>query len=106
MIRLTVLYNLPEDADEQSYLDWRLTEHQETNKSMPGILRTDFARITDSWTGTPDSAGPEYRFMTTVDWPDRKSFEESFYEEQSQADLKENLKRLGDYAFLVSEILV
>lgn len=103
MIRLTVLYNLAKGADEKSYLDWRLTEHQDSNKAMPGIIQTDFGLITESW---PDNNAAKYRFMTTMDWPDRKSFEAGFYEEQVQVDLKENLKRLGEYTFMVSEIIV
>jgi hypothetical protein len=40
MIRLTVLYNLPDGADEEQFLSWRLTDHQQTNESMPGIWCT------------------------------------------------------------------
>ena len=103
MIRLTVLYNLPEDADEAAFLEWRLSEHQGTVESMPGVVRTDFARITERW---PEGAMPAYRFQTTADWLNRESFESGFYDDAVQSDLRENLKRLGDYAFMVSEILV
>jgi hypothetical protein len=102
MIRLTVLYNLPDGDSEESFLEWRLTEHQENNKAMPGVVRTDFACITDIW---PPGAMPDYRFQTIVEWPDRKSFEEGFYSKGVQDSLGENLKRLGKYAFHVSEIL-
>ncbi|MFK8014079.1 MAG: hypothetical protein AB8G17_01395 [Gammaproteobacteria bacterium] len=103
MIRLTVLYNLPDGQSEASFLAWRLSEHQHNNESMPGVQRTDFARITKVW---PDSGQPEYRFQTTVEWPNRESFETGFYDEAVQAKLRENLKRLGDYTFMVSEVLV
>jgi hypothetical protein len=103
VIRLTVLYNLPEDQSEESFLEWRLSEHQQQNESMPGVVRTDFARITDCW---PKGSMPEFRFQTTVDWPDRNSFEEGFNNEAVQASLRENLKRLGDHSFMISEILV
>ncbi len=103
MIRLTVLYNLPEDTVEAEFLEWRLSEHQDAVESMPGVVRTDFARITERW---PDGAMPEYRFQTTADWLNRESFESGFYDDAVQSDLRENLKRLGDYAFMVSEILV
>ena len=103
MIRLTVLYNLPAGADEEEFLNWRLTTHQENNQSMPGVLRTDFARITDCW---PDSSIPGYRFQTIVEWPDRDAFEAGFYDGEVQAELAENLKRLGDYTFVVSEVLI
>ena len=102
MIRLTVLYNLPEDADEEKFIAWRLTEHQASNESIEGVEKTDFARITESW---PDGALPDYRFHTTLEWPDRASFERGFHDPTVQADLKENLKKLGDYSFFVSEVL-
>ena len=103
MIRLTVLYNLPEGADEEEFLNWRLTNHQQTNESMPGVVRTDFARITDCW---PNGSMPDYRFQTTVEWPDRETFDASFYDEDVQAKLSENLKRVGKYSFFVSNVLI
>lgn len=103
MIRLTVLYSLPEDTVEEDFLAWRLSEHQATNESMPGVVRTDFARIIECW---PDGSLPSYRFQTTIDWPDRESFEAGFRNEAVQAKLHENLKKLGDYSFTVSEILI
>lgn len=103
MIRLTVLYNLPDGADEAEFLSWRLTDHQQTNESMPGVGRTDFARITDCW---PIGSMPGYRFQTTLEWPDRETFEISFYDETVQAKLKENLRRVGDYSFFVSDVLI
>lgn len=102
MIRLTVLYNLPEGETEESFLEWRLSEHQKNNESMPGVVRTDFARITDQW---PTGAMPGYRFQTLVEWADRETFTEGFYREDVQAALTENLKKLGEYSFLVSEVL-
>lgn len=103
MIRLTVLYNLADDQDEDEFLKWRLTEHQESNASMPGVLHTDFARIDEAW---PPGAERPYRFMTTVEWPDRATFEKAFYDPEEQAALKENLKKLKDPVFLISEILI
>jgi len=103
MIRLTVLYNLPDGADQEKFLSWRLTDHQQTNESMAGVVRTDFARITDCW---PEGSMPGYRFQTTIEWPDRESFEASFYDEAVQAKLKENLKRIGDHSFFVSDVLI
>jgi hypothetical protein len=103
MIRLTVLYNLPPDADEATFLAWRLGEHQASNLSMPGVVQGDFARIAAGW---PEDATPPYRFMTTVDWPDWESFHAGFYASQAQAKLKEDVKKIRDALFLVSEILV
>lgn len=49
---------------------------------------------------------PPYRFQTTVDWPDRESFERGFYADAVQSSLQENLEKLGDYTFMISEILI
>lgn len=103
MIRLTVLYNLPPGTDEDEFLHWRMTEHQENNASMPGVIRTDFCRIDDAW---PDSAKSPYRFMTIVEWADKESFEKGFYDEQVQAGLRENVKKIDDQIFLISEVLI
>lgn len=103
MIRLTVLYNLPEGASEEDFLDWRLSEHQESNESMSGVIRTDFAQITENW---PEDSLPAFRFQTTADWSDRESFEAGFRNAEAQARLQENLKKLGEFTFFVSEILI
>ena len=102
MIRLTVLYNLAADTDEEEFLAWRLGEHQEYNSSMPGVVRTDFGRVYNAW---PEGKEPRYRFMTTADFPDRQSFEKAFYDEEIQTKLKADSEGLGDYLFLISEIL-
>ncbi len=102
MIRLTVLYNLPPGTDEAEFLRWRLTDHQAANAATPGILRTDFARIETAW---PEDVKSPYRFMTIVDWPDRDSFERAFYAPEMQASLQENLKKIADPVFLISEVL-
>ena len=102
MIRLTVLYNLPDGADEAEFLKWRLNDHQRTNEAMPGVVRTDFARITDCW---PAESMPPYRFQTTVEWPDRPAYEAGFLDAAVQKKLQENLQRLGRYCFFVSELL-
>ena len=102
MIRLTVLYNLKPYVDEEEFLQWRLGEHQKSNASMRGVIRTDFGRVDDAW---PTSASSPHRFMTTVDWPDRESFEDGFYDEEVQAGLEKNLEMLSDPVFMISEIL-
>ena len=106
MVRLTVLYNLPEGSDEAAFLEWRLGEHQEENASMEGVIQTDFARVDEEWTPEKWHAKPRYRFMTTAVWSDRASFEKAFYDIKEQATLLENLKKLADPIFLVSEILI
>jgi hypothetical protein len=102
MIRLTVLYNLPQDQDEDEFLKWRLGEHQSANMSMEGVVASEFHKILSDATG----AAPAYRFLTTVDWPDRESFENGFYDPQVQAGLKENMQKISDPVFLVSECLI
>lgn len=99
MIRLTVLYNLPPGQDEERFLEWRLGEHQSANMSIEGVVASQFHRVLQD-------GEPVYRFMTTVDWPDRESFERGFYDPQVQANLEENLKKISDPLFLVSECLV
>lgn len=103
MIRLTVLYNLNPFVDEEEFLEWRLTDHQEENMAASGVFRSDFARIDQAW---PEGVAPPYRFMTTADWPDMESFRRDFFDAEAQKRLQENLKMLKDPMFLISEILV
>jgi hypothetical protein len=103
MIRLTVLYNLSIDTNEDEFLNWRLTEHQTSNLAIEGVVRTDFARIEAAW---PLDTKPTFRFMTTLDWLDRESFQKGFYATEVQASMKHNLEMLNNPIFLISEILV
>jgi len=107
MIRLIVLYNLPPGADEAEFLRWRLTDHQESNASMPGVLRTDFSRVYESWGQKigRETAPTPFRFMTIADWPDKESFEKTFYSPDYQADLMENLKIIANPVFMIAEVL-
>ena len=102
MIRLTVLYNLPPDQDEDEFLRWRLGEHQSANMSIEGVVASQFHKVL----GDAAGAAPAYRFLTTLDWPDRESFEKGFYDPQVQAELEENLQKISDPLFIVSECLV
>jgi hypothetical protein len=102
MIRLTVLYNLPPDQDEDEFLKWRLGEHQSANMSIEGVVASEVHKVLDGAAG----AAPAYRFLTTLDWPDRESFERGFYEPLVQAELEENLQKISDPLFIVSECLV
>lgn len=102
MIRLTVLYNLSAGSDEDGYVTWRLSAHAGYIRAMPGVVSTSFGRIVEQWS---NGAGSDYRFQSTVDWPDRASFERAFFNDQAQADLKRNLEKLGDYRFIVTELL-
>jgi hypothetical protein len=102
MIRLTVLYNLPAGADEKAYVAWRLSAHADYISRMPGVLRSSFGRVQDQWS---NHAAPDFAFHSTVEWPDRPTFERAFYDSRAQADLTRNLGKLGDYRFIVTEIL-
>ena len=103
MIRLTVLYNLSAQTNEQEFLKWRLTQHQSSNLAIGGVVRADFARIDSAW---PSDVKPAYHFMTTLDWPDRESFLEGFYAPEVQSSLMRNLELLSNPIYLISEILV
>jgi hypothetical protein len=102
MIRLTVLYNLPPEQDEEEFLELRLGEHQSAKMAIEGVVAaSQFHRIL-----MDGDTQPAYSFMTTVDWPDRESFERGFYDARVQADLDENLRKISNPLFLVSECLV
>ena len=105
MIRMTLMYNLPDNADEAEFLRWRLGDHQEENAAMPGVIRTSFARITEQWTLENPHAPAPYRFMTVVEWADRETFEKSFYSE-SDEDWQASLAIMKDPMFLITEVLV
>jgi hypothetical protein len=102
MIRLTVLYNLAPGTDEVTYVAWRLSAHAEYIRKMPGVTAASFGRVLEEWSNGETAV---YRFQSTVEWPDRETFEKAFHSEQAQADLKRNLDKLGNYRFIVSELL-
>ena len=102
MIRLIVMYNLADGADEAEFLDWRLGSHQQSNAALRRMLHTDFGRVIRAW---PESAVPRFRFVTTVEWADMSAFEDAFYAPEIQSELLENIKRLGDFEYSICEIL-
>jgi len=102
MIRLVVMYNLPEGADESAFLEWRLNQHQYANAAISAVSRTDFARVIRAW---PDEVTPRFRFATILEWPDLEAFERAFYAPTLQAELRENIKRLGGYEYSICQIL-
>jgi hypothetical protein len=102
LIRLVVMYNLSDGADEGAFLDWRLKHHQNANAALPGVLRTDFARVVKAW---PDQAVPRFRFATILEWADMEAFQRAFYAPSVQAELRENIKRLGEHEYSICEIL-
>jgi len=101
MVKLTVLYNLPPDADHEAFVKWRTESHQQKLEKLPGLLETAFWVIQDS----PGGSAP-YRYMSELFFPDQETFEKAFYDPDFQAGLKEDLKRIINPLFLVSRQLL
>ena len=98
MVKLTVLYNLPDGADHESYLAWRTGEHQQANASAPHVLKTDFYVATSTQLGEP-----KYRYITEAYFETMADLNASFFSEASQSKLQEDVKRIKDPVFLISE---
>jgi hypothetical protein len=110
MVKLTVIYTLPEGADHEVFLKWRTTEHQKENMGIPGVIRSDFYAVQETYTHktdvSPDRLQAEplrYRYMTEAYWPDMESFTSAFFDSGYQKGLMDSLKRIADPLFLVSE---
>lgn len=101
MVKLTVIYNLPPGADHEEFLRWRTGPHQQANVRMPGLIKTDFYVVRDSRQGPAP-----YRYMTEAYFLNMETFEKAFYDPDYQARLHENLKRIADPLFLISEEVV
>jgi uncharacterized protein (TIGR02118 family) len=102
MIKLTVLYNLPPGADHEEFIKWRTTTHQESNMSIPGIIKSDFYVIKRAW--KMDEA--PYRYLTEAYFPDMETFEKAFFDPEYQSELAKSLERIVDPWFLISEEVV
>ena len=100
MTKLTVIYNLPPDADHEAFLRWRTTEHQAENMSLPGVIKSDFYAVKEAW---PDEGEPPYRYMTEAYFADMETFRSTFYDPDYQQKLAESLKLIADPIFLISE---
>ena len=98
MVKLTVLYNLPEGADHDAYIEWRTTTHQEANASIPGVLETDFYVAKDTVLGTP-----KYRYITEAYFATMADLENAVLTQEARARIGANLHRIADPVFLVSE---
>ncbi len=99
MVKLTVLYNLPPDADHEAFIRWRTTEHQKSNMSVPGVIKSDFYVVEDAF----QSETLPYRYVTEAYWPDMESFRSAFYDPEYQKALAVSLERIADPLFLISE---
>ena len=102
MIKLTVIYNLPPGADHEEFLEWRTTTHQQSNMSIPGVIKSDFYAIKSAWRRdeTP------YRYITEAYFPDMETFENSFFDPDYQAGLAKSLELIADPLFLISEEVI
>lgn len=98
MVKLTVLYNLPEGADHDAYMQWRTTTHQTANASAPGVLKTDFYVATETVLGAP-----KYRYITEAYFATMADLEAAVLTEEARARTQANLHRIADPVFLVSE---
>jgi len=102
MIKLTVMYNLPKGSDHDEFIRWRMTEHQDENMAVPGVLKSDFYVVREAW----KKIVLPYRYMTEVYWPDMETFKRAFFDPEYQKDLAESLGRITDPLFLISEELL
>ncbi|UCC85675.1 MAG: EthD domain-containing protein [Anaerolineales bacterium] len=99
MVKLTVMYNLPPDADHEEFIRWRTTQHQAENMAIPGIIKSDFYVVKEAW----QREGLPYQYMTEAYFPDMETFRNSFFDREYQAKLAESLKLIVDPLFLISE---
>jgi hypothetical protein len=99
MVKLTVMYNLPEGTDHEEFIRWRTTEHQANNMAIPGIIKSDFYVIEEAWR----REDLPYRYMTEAYFRDMETFRKSFFDPAYQAELAEALKKIVDPLFLISE---
>jgi len=102
VVKLTVIYNLPPGADHEEFMEWRTTTHQQSNMSIPGVIKSDFYVIKSAW--KLDQA--PYRYLTEAYFPDMETFESSFFDPDYQAALAKTLERLADPLFLISEEVI
>lgn len=118
MVKLTVMYTLPEGADHEAFLKWRTTEHQKENMGIPGVIKSDFFAVREIYTHktshTDTAQEPKskdrlekeplrYRYMTEAYWADMESFKSAFFDAGYQERLMESLKRIANPIFLVSD---
>ena len=98
MVKLTVMYNLPDGADHEVFMKWRTGPHQQNNAAVPGVVKTDFYVAKATQLGEP-----AYRYITEAYFKTMADLETSFFSEQAQAKLKDDIKRIKDPVFLISE---
>jgi hypothetical protein len=100
MVKLTILYNLHEGTDHEAFIKWRVTQGQKENAESPGVLKTDFYVAKETVMGIP-----KYRYITEAYFATIEDLQASFFNDEVQAKLKEDMKNLGDAVILISEEL-
>lgn len=98
MVKLTVIYNLHEGADNEAFIKWRVKEGQAENFALPQVLKTDFYVAKETVLGAP-----KYRYITEAYFATMKDLEDAFFKDHVQAKLKEDMKNLGEAIVLISE---
>jgi uncharacterized protein (TIGR02118 family) len=101
VVKLTVLYNLPEGADHDEFMRWRSTTHQQSNASMPGVVKADFYVASETPMGPP-----RYRYITEAYFETMADLERAFFSEEAQAKLRRDVRRIEEPVFLVSQEVV
>jgi len=96
--KLTVLYNLPESVGEQEFINWRRSEHEKENSSMPGVIKSDFF-IAEAGLDGP----PRYRFITEIYWDNIEKIKEVFFSQEEQEKLAKDPWGVTDRLFLISK---
>ncbi len=106
MIKVTVLYNLTPETDEDEFVQWRTTDHHQANVSQPGVIKSDFYRIVGTPLVGPDrpaSATAPFRFVTEAYWESIESFNEAWNDPKYQQRLAPAVAKITDATFLISE---
>ncbi len=106
MIKVTVLYNLPEGSDEEEFVRWRTTEHHRANVARPGVVRPDFYRVIGTpmvGSERPASEPAPFRFITESSWTSYDAFLSSWNDPEEQARLVPAVAKIADALFLVAE---
>jgi hypothetical protein len=101
MVKLTVIYNLPEGADHEAFIKWRVKEGQAENFAMTQVLKTDFYVAVETPLGAP-----KYRYITEAYYATMKDLEDSFFRDDVQAKLKEDMRNLAEAVILISDEVV
>ena len=105
MVKLTVIYNLPPGADHEEFLRWRTTTHQTENMSLPGVIKSDFYAVKQSWPDNGESELP-YRYITEAYFPDMETLRRTFFDPDYQQKLAGWQTLMADQVFLISEEVI